>query len=239
MVRKLIVISLVVVSLTACCPAKKSVVFRYDAQEEWHFQSGQSQSPVDIATSTVETMKEPGILSANYAGRETKITDKGHTIQVNARGTLYVNGRSFALTQFHFHAPSEHTIDSKHAPMEVHFVHTAQNGRIAVVGVFLTLGKKNATFQTILDCVAEDRKGDASHPLKSAELLPENKSYYHYLGSLTTPPLTENVEWYILKEPVSISKSQIGDFSQYYDQNNRNTQPLNDRPLLEHNQLSP
>lgn len=67
-------------------------------------------------------------------------------------------------------------------------------------------------------------------------MFPENKSYYHYLGSLTTPPLTENVEWYILKNPVQVSKNQIKKFQEFYDHNNRNIQSLNDLVILEHDE---
>lgn len=118
-----------------------------------------------------------------------------HTIKATVKNaTTEINGREFALEQFHFHAQSEHTVNGKHFPMEAHFVHVASDGRYAVVGVFIKEGKANSSFGAVLDSV-----NTAAEPVALADLVPADPDYFHYLGSLTT--LTENVEWYVMSAP--------------------------------------
>lgn len=206
----------------------------YDKQEEWEFTAGQMQSPIDIPTNEVTAMTEDdGTIVLDYDSDVASVENNGHSIQVSDGGAAKINGRNFSLTQFHFHAQSEHTVDGEHYPMEAHFVNTAQDGRIAVVGVFFKEGETNKGFQEVLDDV-ENEKDDPITDLE--DMLPENKSYYHYLGSLTTPPLNENVEWYVLENPVEVSSEQIDSFKKLYSHNNREVQPLNDRVILSYSE---
>ncbi|MGC6770239.1 carbonic anhydrase [Enterococcus sp. LJL128] len=202
----------------------------YDHQDEWEFVSEKMQSPIDIPTSEVENMSpDLGTIVLDYGIEITNAENNGHSIQIEDGGKAEINGRNFELTQFHFHAESEHTIDGKHYPMEVHFVNKAQDGRLAVIGVFFKEGAENKGFQEVLDNVNNGK----TEPITDLnEMLPENKSYYHYLGSLTTPPLSENVEWYVMKNSVEVSKEQIKSFKKLYAHNNREIQPLNDRAII-------
>lgn len=208
--------------------------FDYEDQSDWQFISGEMQSPIDIQTENVEEMVEDtGTIELNYDINIQKVENNGHSIQVTDVGSAVINGRHFSLAQFHFHAQSEHTINGEYYPMETHFVHFAQDGRIAVIGVFFEEGRENAGFQEVLNNLASE----TINPIMNLmTLLPENKSYYHYLGSLTTPPLTENVEWYLMKTPVEISSEQLTTFCEFYDHNNREIQPLNERTILEYNE---
>ncbi|MGX7245174.1 carbonic anhydrase [Enterococcus quebecensis] len=207
--------------------------FEYDDQKSWEQTSGKMQSPINILSSSAKKMTDSGKIELNYSSKITNAENNGHSIQVTDSGTATIDEREFNLTQFHFHAESEHTIDGKHYPMEAHFVNQAQDGRLAVIGVFFEEGSENKGFQEVLNDVTDDRKTEISD---IPEMFPKNMSYYHYLGSLTTPPLTENVEWYILKNPVQVSKEQIKSFQKFYDHNNRNIQSLNDRVILEHDE---
>lgn len=206
----------------------------YDDQEDWEFTSGDMQSPIDIVTSdTVAMTPDTGQISLDYGKDITKTENNGHSIQITDGGTAVINGRNFTLNQFHFHSESEHTINGEHYPMEAHFVNTAQDGRIAVIAVFFKDGAENKGFQEVLNNVDND-KTDPITDLNG--MIPTNKSYYHYLGSLTTPPLNENVEWYVMKEPVEVSTAQINAFKKLYSHNNRKVQPLNKRVILEHDE---
>jgi carbonic anhydrase len=210
--------------------------FDYADQKSWVPVSGKMQSPINIQTNKIQKLTpDVGEISLNYQKEQLRIEDNGHSIQVQGSGHAQINQRHFELTQFHFHAPSEHTIDQRYFPLEAHFVHLAQNGRLAVIGVFFEVGKENVGFQEILRNVENEEPVTLT---KLADLLPDNQSYYHYLGSLTTPPLTENVEWYIMKTPVELSAGQIKAFEQLYSENNRNVQPLNERVVLFHEEAS-
>lgn len=212
---------------------KETSHFTYTDQKGWKFEAGDSQSPVDIVPAKTEMMKDPGKLKLDYDSSILDEVDNGHSIQVIDKGRATIDGRQFELEQLHFHAKSEHTLAGKHFPIEAHFVHQAQDGRIAVIAIFLEAGKENQAFQTILTNL-QTKKKNKDLPLE--QLLPTNRSYYHYLGSLTTPPLSENVEWYVMQHPVSISSAQIKAFEKHYKANNRKTQPLHGRKILEHHE---
>ena len=199
----------------------------YGNQDEWTFESGEMQSPINIETGAAEAMVEDGSLTLDYAEEIIDVVDNGQAT---------IAGRSFELTQFHLHSPGEHTLDGEYFPIELHFVHKAQDGRLAVIAVFFKEGTENAAFQSILDDVKANEESTVASglSLNVAELLPANKSYYHYLGSLTTPPLTENVEWYVMANPVEVSAEQIAAFNEYYQGNNREVQPLGERSVLKY-----
>lgn len=204
--------------------------FSYKDQKNWQFISGKSQSPIDINTSkVVEPEYNLGRIRVHYSLENPKVVlNNGHTIKVVSSGKATLNDRVFLLDNLHLHSPSEHTINSKHYPLELHFVHKAEDGRLAVIAVFAKEGAFNPEFQKLLDGIKTGRAD-----LKLKRFIPKSdRDYYHYLGSLTTPPLSENVEWYVLKTPIEVSKKQIEEFNEYYNGNNRLTQPLNGRKIL-------
>lgn len=211
--------------------------FDYDHQRDWHLESGDAQSPVAIDSGTVRQATryadENNAIGVHVADTRAKVIDNGHTIQiVPAVGSATIRGRHFRLQQIHFHSPSEHTIDSRNYPIEGHFVFRAQDGRLAVVAVLYRTGAENAQFAAVMDAL---KAGDSASlsSFHAAALMPGNiNTYYHYLGSLTTPPLTENVEWYVVDEPVELSADDIAAFRMRYSHNARVVQPLNGRPLL-------
>ena len=205
----------------------------YDHQDKWQAAHETQQSPIDIVTHDAIDAKaaEPQALVFTHTHAPMEAIDNGHAVEVETHATeATIRGRHFALAQFHFHAASEHTIDGKHYPLEGHYVFKAQDGRLAVVGVMYAVGKPNAQAQAVLDSL--DHKRNAPHDIDVDALMPARHDYYHYLGSLTTPPLTENVEWYVMPTPVTMSQKQIDAFLAHYRHNNRNVQPLNGRPLV-------
>lgn len=221
----------------ADAPAQADRAFDYDHQREWHMESGDAQSPVAIDSAAVRRATryedENVAIDVHVADTRAKVIDNGHTIQiVPAGGSATIRGRHFRLQQVHFHAPAEHPLDGRIYPMEGHFVFRSQDGRLAVVAVFYRAGSENAQFAAVMNGL---RGTDtASVPaFHAAALIPGRMSpYYHYLGSLTTPPLTENVEWYVLDEPVELAADDITAFRMHYSHNARLVQPLNGRPLL-------
>ena len=203
---------------------------------------GTHQSPINIATSDVQegikfNLNYKPIPSFHIAHNEhmEEIIDNGHTIQVTVDegSSITVDGKTFDLVQFHFHTPSEHTINGQHYPMEMHMVHQSIDKSLAVVSVMFVEGNTpNENFNKIIAHIP-DSKGDAKHventDLDIQTTLPSDIYAYHYMGSLTTPPCSENVEWLVLKDQVTLTADQIGAFSSKIAENNRPTQPLNDR----------
>ncbi|HVJ62925.1 MAG TPA: carbonic anhydrase family protein [Tahibacter sp.] len=208
----------------------------YEHQEKWPSALDRSQSPIDIATAKAvpaDDNEPQGLQIWRSVSPIDKVEDNGHAVQVDTHSTeAMIRGRHFTLAQFHFHAESEHTIDGKHYPLEGHFVFKAQDGRLAVVGVMYAEGNANASAQTIVDDLKPNAQPPAQQTIDIGQLMPTQRGYYHYLGSLTTPPLTENVEWYVMPAPVTMSKAQIDVFISHYQRNNRKLQPLNGRPVI-------
>ncbi|EJO07202.1 carbonic anhydrase family protein [Oenococcus oeni] len=200
----------------------------YDNQNNWLFKTEQMQSPVALESNKAEKIEKQATLKLNYSTNASYVHDNGQGIEIGLSGKAIIDNRFFSLQQFHIHAPSEHLLNNYRFDGEIHFVHQAKDGRTAVIAVFLKAGKTSKTFSQIFNHLNQDQ----NFVCDLTDLIPENKSYYHYLGSLTTPPLTENVEWYILANPVEISRQQLAEFHKLYPYNNRQLQSLNGRPVL-------
>ncbi len=191
---------------------------------------GTKQSPINIAT--YEAQKMPP-LKAAYAQSDLKVMNNGHSVQVNydAGSSLESDGKAYALKQIHFHTPSEHYIDGAPYPMEAHFIHEAEDGAMAIVGVMLKVGEKNETIQKIWDHIPGIGETAIAKDLKisAANLLPRTGIYFQYEGSLTTPPCSENVKWHVMQDPIALSADQLRAFQAVYPVNARPIQPLNGR----------
>ncbi len=193
---------------------------------------GQQQSPIDITGAASQDL--PAIEFA-YHPSQIDLVYNGHTVEEieDKHSSINVDGQHFVLHQFHFHAPSEHTIDGKHASMEMHLVHKSEDGKVAVVGVLIDTGADNPAFDAVWDYLpsAANRERIESATIDAANLLPVDHSYYRYTGSFTPPPCTEDVLWMVLKTPVELSAGQIEKFRSVISGNNRPTQPLNERTV--------
>jgi carbonic anhydrase len=195
---------------------------------------GQHQSPVDLAVES--NAVQLNTLAMQYVKDKPDFFNSGHAIQVNTstnyKGQLKIGNDLYPLIQYHFHAPSEHIVNKKVYPAELHFVHIREDGRIAVLGVLFKLGAANKTLQTILNNMPLNA---ATHHKSAVEiepksLLPGNVSrFYTYAGSLTTPPCSEGVSWYILSTPITLSTAQLGQLETLYSGNARLAQALNGR----------
>jgi carbonic anhydrase len=207
--------------------------------------NGREQSPIDLASAVESDLPEISVHRLSEHAVEVlnqndvlEELDNGHTVQVNALlpDALEIDGKSYSLQQFHFHSPSEHTVDGKHFPMEIHFVNKAGDGSLAVLGILVSEGGENPAIASLWESLPESH-GDttrATLPESFAESLLTNADagFFHYSGSLTTPPCTEGVRWMIKRAPTKLSAAQIQRFQSIYDHNNRPTNPLNDRDLF-------
>jgi carbonic anhydrase len=194
--------------------------------------AGGQQSPIDI-TATISARQPP--LKIGWTKRPDTIVNNGHTIQLGfAEGnTLDVGERRYALKQFHFHHPSEHLVEGKRFAMEVHFVHAGTDG-MAVVGVLVVAGKPNAMFKKIVSTMPREEGSPvpADPAIDPGGLLPTRRAYYHYEGSLTTPPCSETVDWIVLTHPIEVDEVDIARFSKLYPMNARPVQKRERRFIL-------
>ncbi|OAQ21602.1 carbonic anhydrase [Thermosulfurimonas dismutans] len=206
------------------------------AHEYFMCKVGKNQSPVDINSSvTIEAQLEP--INFHYRDQISgEIVNNGHTIMVVPKEDNYivVDGKKFHLKQFHFHSPSEHTVEGKYYLLELHFVHQADDGQLAVIGVVFDRGAEHPEIAKLWKEAPEhEGKKELKSLVNMQALLPENLDYYRYSGSLTTPPCSEGVIWLFLKNPLQISEAQAEKFKKIMGfENNRPVQPVNARKIL-------
>ncbi|GLK88824.1 carbonic anhydrase [Pseudomonas turukhanskensis] len=194
--------------------------------------ASQQQSPVDIKAGESQRAALP-TLDFDYKSSSADVVNNGHTVQVNlpAGSVLKVGDVSAELLQFHFHAPSEERFDGKTYPMDAHLVHKTADGKLSVVAVLFEEGNENQALKPILSALPAAGKNHAIEAFDPALLLPSDRTYYRFMGSLTTPPCSDGVSWQVLRQPVEVSKEQIAAFRALYPMNARPVQPLNGRVI--------
>ncbi|KMV29618.1 carbonic anhydrase [Photobacterium swingsii] len=194
---------------------------------------GKNQSPIDIKQ-TIDAQLTP--LHINYQGSITELVNNGHTIQANVSGnnTLTLAGKAYQLKQFHFHTPSENYLQGKQFPLEAHFVHASSQGELAVIGVMFATGERESdNIKTLLSVLPPPNTKQAINTaINPAQLLPRSREYYRFNGSLTTPPCSEGVRWFVLKEHLTSTRDEVEALQQAMGNNARPLQPLNARTIL-------
>ena len=199
--------------------------------------NGSRQSPIDIR-SGVKVDLEP--IQFDYRPSAFGVIDNGHTIQVNVGGgnAIEVQGRRYDLVQFHFHRPSEERINGRQFDMVAHLVHKDPEGRLAVVAVLLDRGgAAQPLIQTVWNNLPLEKGSEVAvrGDLDMNHLLPADRRYFTYMGSLTTPPCSEGVLWLVLQQPVQMAQDQIGVFSKLYPMNARPVQQASGRLIKQSN----
>ena len=195
--------------------------------------SGKEQSPVNIQGA--KSIDLPPI-EVHYHPAPLKVIDNGHTIQVDyAPGsTMNVGGKTYELQQFHFHHPAENRLMGKSFPMEVHLVHKDPEGHIAVIGVFIKIGADNPVVHQEFANLPQEKGTEinvANITVDATALLPANRGYITFPGSLTTPPCSEHITWFVMKEPMTVTQEEFAAFAKRYPRDARPVQPLNGRPV--------
>ncbi len=197
--------------------------------------TGTTESPIDIKGATPADLPA---LKMDYKAVPLNIIDNGHTIQVNyAPGsTLTVGDKVYTLKQFHFHHPGEEHVAGKKFPLVAHLVHADAEGHLAVVAILFNEGAANPLLDTLWKDVPAEKEEAMDVPgvtVNVADLLPSSLGYYTYMGSLTTPPCSEGVTWYVLKSHETLSAGELADFAKHYPMNARPIQPTNGRKIEE------
>jgi carbonic anhydrase len=194
--------------------------------------SGQQESPIDLKDAISADL---GNLAVAWKPLAIRATNTGHTVQYDAPpgSSFAVGGKTYALAQFHIHHPSEHLLDGRRFPLEIHFVHKLADGGFGVVGVLVASGAGNPTLQKLIAAIPAKRGATATGPMIDPRaLLPVARGFDRYEGSLTTPPCAEAVDWVVLRAPITASAAQIEKFAAVFPFNARPIQPLDRRFLL-------
>lgn len=194
--------------------------------------TGLAQSPINIPGTAAPSTLD---LAFDYRDTTLHVVNNGHTIQVNyaAGSTLTVDGKIYEIEQFHFHVPSEHLVEGVAAPIEMHIVHVAEDGSLAVVGVLFDFAEEDNAFLARFWDGLPAHEGTATLPgtVNVGTAFDTAGHVFSYSGSLTTPPCLEGVSWFVMEEHQTVSTAQVGHFVELLGMNARPVQPLNDRAL--------
>ncbi|MFD3704307.1 carbonic anhydrase [Nocardia sp. NPDC058658] len=243
--------ALVALALLAVAGCGGSVVagephWDYDAEGPDHWadldrgyatcRAGHAQSPIALDSPT--EIHPTDHIEVDYRPvSAVTLLNNGHTIQASvpaeSGNAIVVDGTRFTLTQFHFHLPSEHTVDGDEAAMELHLVHTAPSGRLAVLAVLLRAADDPTPLSRVLAASpAHPGRTEAVAAVDPREFLPVDLAQFRYQGSLTTPPCTEGVEWTVLRHSTAVSVTDIDNYRAMFPHSNRPTQPRYGRPVV-------
>jgi carbonic anhydrase len=193
---------------------------------------GGQQSPVDLTGAVHADLQRVGF---HWKPEAFDIANNGHTLQLTARdgGSIVSAKSTYTLSQFHFHTPSEHALAGRRAAMEAHFVHSSPEGRLIVIGVFMTAGKQHDGFAAIMRAAPQrEGEGKLKNLLDPHHFLPQHRSFFRYEGSLTTPPCSETVEWNVFDTAIEVAEADILAFRALFPMNARPLQATNRRFLL-------
>lgn len=223
-------------------PEKKHVHWNYDREgEDWGdlspefatCKTGTRQSPVDVRG---PLKRSNGKLEFKYKPSPVKLINNGHTIQFNYEkgSTVMIDGTEYELLQFHFHTPAENREDGIIFDMEIHFVHKNKDGGLAVIGVFVERGKEHPSLKTFWDVLPTKAGEEATAPgtVLATDFFPRDLAHFSFDGSLTTPPCTEGVKWFLFRESRTASLEQIRRFNRIVPESARKFRPLNGREIM-------
>lgn len=250
--RRLITVCLVG-GLSACSPAEPpretrptgSVPWGYgqtDGPDVWGRLSvdydlcatGTRQSPIDLTAARRQILPSP---TFDYESSGIELLNTGHTIEMryDAGSWLGLQQERYALEELHFRVPSEHTIDGRSFPMELHLLHRAASGGRANLALLVEAGARHDALAAILDNLPEGTelpRQVLDARFTASDLLPAETAWYRYDGSLTEPPCAEGVRWLIAATPIQVDEAQLEQIRAVVRGNNRPIQPTNGRPLL-------
>lgn len=205
--------------------------------------AGAAQTPIDLVDTAAVDSAKPLSFAHYDRAIAVDLLDNGHTIQVNYAGAMAADdpqisydGKAYYLLQVHWHSASEHTVNGRPALFEVHFVHRAADGALAVVGVLFKSGAENAVLRRLMrDDPGHEKQATCSDTVKLDELLPARRGFYHYSGSLTTPPCSEGLSWFVMTDQLEASAAQATAYQAgFHGSTNRPIQALNGRTVDRH-----
>lgn len=200
-------------------------------------QSGQQQSPIDITAPITSDAELASTLKIHYGNAQLKLHNTGRRLQINIIGknTLSNMGSNFTLSALAYHTPSENTINGKHYAAELQFTNTDNSSKTTVLAVFIQPGEGNPIIADLLAHASTTAVKNTNTTINSdlRLLLPQQQNhYYSFLGSLTTPPCNESVNWIVMQNPISASAIQLKQLQQLFGKNNRPIQSRNKRSIL-------
>jgi len=196
--------------------------------------TGKMQSPIDITQADKLRIDD---LNIKYQPADLDIINDCNQYRVLLKFPdnywLTVGKKPYFLTELHFRAPGENAVNGKRPVMSIQFVHYSPEGVFLIIEVPVVAGRENPTIKTLWEHIPDPGKENkvAGVKINPMDLLPADRTFYRYPGSLTTPICNEVVNWYVLQNPIEMSEAQIAEYTTHYNNTARPLQPSNDRPV--------
>ena len=196
---------------------------------------GRDQSPIDIRGARLNKALQP--IEFHYIAGPVTLENDGHTVMAHVDPGSYMvaGGVRYELVEFDFHHPSEVTVKGKFSDMEVHLMHKSADGKLAVLAVRLVedVGNPNAVLATLWQHLPTKASATekVSEMVNPGGLLPADRGYWTYDGSLSTPPCTEGVRWFVFEQEMGVSRDQVRAFSSLFKVNTRPMQETHGRRI--------
>lgn len=226
---------------------KEEHSWNYNNQESWHKLNenyhlcgkGKMQSPINIIP-TITTSQEP--LKFRYGEGSYNMSKTDRKVRVKSipnKSFIIYGNEKYEYVEMHVHVPSEHSVKGIHYRMELQMVHkNHQNNRLAIVSVLVKRGKYNNHIHEIISrirTIFRNYNIPMIYPINHTHFIPKKQTYYKYNGSITTPPCTENVTWFIFDNYIEASDEQIKFVTKNIKKNNRQTKDLGSRIIIKNN----
>jgi carbonic anhydrase len=198
--------------------------------------AGRMQAPIDITHAEKLHIDK---LQIGYQPADLDIINDCNHYQLLVKFPdnywLKVGKKPYNLAEIHFREPGENAVQGKRPRMSIQFVHFSPEGVFLVIEVPVVAGKENWVFKTLWEHIPAPGKENKAKGLQinAADLLPADRSFYRFPGSLTTPPCPEVVTWVVMKNPIEFSEAQIAEYTKHYPSTARPLQPPNNRPVVE------
>ncbi|KAL0863445.1 hypothetical protein Bca101_042563 [Brassica carinata] len=193
---------------------------------------GEMQSPIDLMNERVRIVSHLGRLTRNYKPCNASLKNRGHDMMLRFEerpGSIKINGIEYQLLQLHWHSPSEHTINGRRFALELHMVHESINGSMAVVTVLYKIGRSDsflALLENKLSAMTDQNEFNIGM-IDPKEIKIGSRKYYRYVGSLTTPPCTQNITWTVVKKVRTVARNQVRLLRvAVHDDSNTNARPV-------------
>lgn len=194
---------------------------------------GKQQSPIDIRG--VKANNALPAIDFHYVSGPVTLVNTGHTVRINVApgGYILLGGDRYDLVEFHFHHPAEDLVNGKLSDLVIDLVHKNTSGELAIIAVRVDEGQVNGSLAALWPSLPRVAGATATlqDPFNPLGLLPPDRRYWTYTGSITVPPCTEGVRWLVMQTATQFSQDQMESFARLYPDNARQVQPMRGRKI--------
>lgn len=196
--------------------------------KKYNIKSTGKQSPIDISKDAKVESLAPEALKFQPGYFELLRQDQKLTLTPmpveGKENSITFNEEDYSLTTINLHVPSEHKIQGKQYDGELQLNFESKEKKNLIIAVMIEKGEKNYALDQVSNEISKlknNKKEQTKEPISTLALIPQNRDYFAYQGSFTTPPTTEGVQWLVMKNTITVDKNQLKDLKKVLKDNVR------------------